>query len=1202
MMALFSRSTERASFQVLAALMAALAISSAMSASSASAAGTGPAWAIKSVALPTNFSAGDNKACLNNSEGGNEECDSYLVTVTNTGTRRSEGTVTVKDALPAGVVFKRLLNREGLLPNVNKEEENELAPEVECPEEAPSSLRCTTSQPIPPGGVLILTIEVTVSASGPATETNHAEVEGGGAATVATSPPSTTENTVNGKAAPFGFQDFSFGVLDGTGVSDHQAGDHPETVTTTLDYTTEREPRNGSRFRPVLEPKTEIVDLPLGFVGDPLGAEQCPESALYLVHFSQRPCPANSLVGVVAIDKVGKPLLSGVYNMVPEPGYPAEFGFEVNQANVFMRARVLPSSAGYVLSVSVPDVPRAVHFKVTGVGLTFFGDPAERLAELRREQVERKTGSEVTIEGFTPTAFFTNPTDCSKPPLQARIEMNSWVNPQQWAAKETTMYEASATQGVSGCNLLAFTPTIEVAPEETWADTPSGYEVDLKVPQAANLYPVLATPDLRNAEVTLPEGVSVSPSSADGLVGCNESGPEGIELGNHDTLGHEVQEGEELGADGLPHAALGHCPKASQIGTVEVTTPLLREKLEGHVYLAEPKCGGEGQSACTEASATNGELFGLYLEAAGSGVIVKLKGTVSVNPVTGRITTRFDENPQLPFSELKLKLNGGPRAPLANPQSCGEARTTSVLEPWSAPDSGSPATPFSSFAVTGCASPMPFSPTFSAGTLIPAAGAFSPFTLSFSRSDGQQDLSGLTVQTPPGLLGMLSAVQLCPEPQASQGTCGPQSLIGHTLVAAGAGSHPFSNPGIVYLTGPYKGQPFGLSIVTPAKAGPFNLGNVIVRASIHVDPHTSALTVTSDPLPQIVDGVPLRIQTVNVSIDKPDFMFNPTNCAQQQITATILSAQGATAGVSTPFAAAGCKNLPFAPKFSANTAGAAHPNGPGASFHVRVLAHEGPTGSGQASGEANIKRVEVQLPKLLPARLTTLQKSCTQAQFSANPAGCPEFSFVGTATAHTPVLANALTGPAILVSHGGAAFPDLVIVLQGEGIVLDLVGNTQITKGITYSRFETIPDAPVSSFELDLPQSKHSALSSTSFSGLCGQNLVMPTFMEAQNGAQLHQNTQIEITGCGPKIAITKKKLTGNSITVTVKTTVKGIVTITGAGLRKTTKTLGAGTHTLKVPLTANGRTARNKHHKIKIKAALKAGKKTVSKSTGLKL
>ena len=324
--------------------------------------------------------------------------------------------------------------------------------------------------------------------------------------------------------------------------------------------------------------------------------------------------------------------------------------------------------------------------------------------------------------------------------------------------------------------------------------------------------------------MTLPEGVSLSPSAADGLAGCEESGPEGIELGNHDTLGHEVQEGEELGPDELPHPAPGHCPAASQIGTVEVLTPLLSSPLQGHVYVAQPKCGGEGQPACTQASATNGELFGLYLEAAGSGVIVKLKGTVSADPATGRLTTSFSENPQLPFSELKLRLNGGPRAPLANPQSCGEAQTTSVLEPWSAPESGSPATPFSTFTIGGCQSPEPFSPAFSAGTVRPTAGAFSPFTLSFSRSDGQQDLSDITVSTPPGLLGELSAVSLCPEPQASQGACGPPSLIGHTTVAAGAGSHPFYLSGSVYLTGAYKGAPFGLSIVVPERAGPFNLG------------------------------------------------------------------------------------------------------------------------------------------------------------------------------------------------------------------------------------------------------------------------------------------------------------------------------------------------------------------------------------------
>jgi hypothetical protein len=251
---------------------------------------------------------------------------------------------------------------------------------------------------------------------------------------------------------------------------------------------------------------------------------------------------------------------------------------------------------------------------------------------------------------------------------------------------------------------------------------------------------------------------------------------------------------------------------------------------------------------------------------------------------------------------------------------------------------------------------------------------------------------------------------------------------------------------------------------------------------------------------------------------------------------------------------------------------------------VRLGAKEGPGG-----GEANIKRVEVQLPKLLPARLTTLQKSCTQAQFSANPAGCPEFSFVGTATARTPVLSNALTGPAILVSHGGAAFPDLVIVLQGEGIVLDLVGNTQIKNGITYSRFETIPDAPVSSFALDLPQSKHSALSSTSFSGLCGQNLVMPTFMEAQNGAQLHQNTNITITGCKPKIKVLRHSVKGHTATIVVSVPAAGKLVATGKGLSRGTGKIGkGGSVTVKLTLSKSQQAFLAKHKGRKLKVNVK--------------
>jgi hypothetical protein len=1062
--------------------------------SAGAAAAGAPIWEIRSVALPSNFSLGDNESC---EAGGG--CDSYLVTVSNIGAAPTEGgsTVTVTDALPPGTVVKQVIGEQAREVGSGKEQ-------VACTEEVgASSVRCEDSEPIPPGGLLEISIEVSVTLGMPTSVVNKATVEGGGAASAATKEPSTVPNTLNEQTPIFGPENFAMALYGPEGEAGAQAGEHPAAFTSTINLTTKAtfgtERFLTERFHAVEEPKTEIVDLPPGFLGDPLAAAQCPQSTLRGTNEGERHCPANSRVGIVRIEEAGAGAGGGVgvasehyiYNAVPEPGYPAMFGFELIGAAVFLRARVIPASSGYALSIAVSDIPRAESVKVTGVSLTVFGDPAEADGNVA-----------------SPLALFTNPSDCGTGPLKAKLEMDSWVDPQRWASKETTMYEASPGQGVSGCDLLQFEPTLALTPEQTQADTPTGYEVDLKVPQAPNIAPDLATPDLKNAVLTLPEGVSVSPGAADGLVACQEAGPEGINITHGWTptgeqpLDPADPEAMEIASDGLPHVAPGHCPLKSQIGTVEITTPLLASPLKGHVYVAQPLCGGTGQPACSEAEAVNGNIFRLYLEAEGSGVIVKLEGKVSANPNTGQLTTTFKENPQLPFSELKLMLNGGPRAPLANPQSCGEAKTTSSLEPWSAPESGPAATPFSSFSVTGCASPMPFAPDFLAQTATPSAGSFSPFTTTFSRHDGEQDLSGITVTTPPGLLGKISEVPLCQEPQASQGTCGPQSLIGHTLVAAGAGSHPFFNPGTVYLTGPYKGQPFGLSIVTSAKAGPFNLGNVIVRASIHVDPHTSALTVTSDPLPQIIDGVPLRIQTVNVTIDKPGFMFNPTNCNQQQITATITAAQGAAANVATPFAASGCKNLPFKPKFTVLTQAKTSKAG-GAYLHVKVVS---------GSGQANIGKVKVDLPKQLPSRLTTLQKACVAAVFEANPANCPAASTVGTATAITPVLKSALTGPAYLVSHGGEAFPDLVIVLQGEGITIDLVGNTNIKKGITSSTFKTVPDAPISTFDLVLPEGPHSAL--TANGNLCSTTLNMPTALTGQNGAVIKQTTKIAVSGC----------------------------------------------------------------------------------------
>jgi hypothetical protein len=1055
------------------------------STSSAQASTATPGWTISSVAEPTNFSTTHNGSCEEETSGippQSSPCDSYRVIARNVGSLATSEPVTITDILPNHV--------EAVYAVLQEQQAGGPQEEVGC---STTPVRCEYPASVPPGGVLILTVNVKVLSSATSGLLNFATIEGGSLAQpLTTSTPTTEENLISTAPSAFALNGFDMRVdgLDGT--PDLQAGEHPFGITTsfTIPSMTRHNASEANYQRiPTERIKDLVVDLPAGLVGDPQATPHCPLSALHeniLVSGSPTNCPTASKVGSVTFEGNGRFRVangifsgtSGIFNMIPEAGAPAEFGFSYLGYPVLMYATALPSTSGYGLRVSVPGL---VAVPVHSVSLTFFGNPALQ-----------DGGSTAS------TAFLANPMNCATPsPLKAKIEANSWQKPASWVSSESTVYPE-----VTGCDMLQFDPTITTTPEVTTADAPSGYAVNVGISQPPNVAPYLATPELKNATVTLPEGVSVSPSAADGLVGCKERGPEGIELGDHNTLGHEVQEGEEAGPGGLPRAAHGHCPAASQIGTVEIETPLLPpHALTGRLYVAQPKCGGEGQPACTEASATNGELFGLYLEAEGEGAIIKLHGTVSANPATGQLTTTFANNPQLPFSELKLKVDGGPRAALANPQTCGHVTTTSVLTPWSTPITPD-ATPSSAFDITGCASPMGFAPSLHAGTVTPIAGGFSPFTLTFARQDGERNLSGITVQTPPGLLGKIAGIPLCDEPQAREGTCSAESKIGTTTVAAGAGSHPFWLTGQVYLTHSYKGAPFGLSIVVPEKAGPFNLGNEVVRAVINIDPHTSALAVTSDPLPQSKDGVPFRLKTVNVTVDRPGFMFNPTNCKQQQITATISAAQGGAANVASPFAVTGCKNLPFKPKFTVLThAKTSKKNG--AYLHVKVSS---------GAGQANIGAVKVDLPKQLPSRLTTLQKACVAAVFDANPANCPAESAVGTSKAVTPVLKNPLTGPAYLVSHGGAAFPDLEVVLQGEGITLVLDGQTHIKNGITSSIFKTVPDAPVSTFDLVLPQGPHSVLAA--FGNLCNGALKMPTTLTGQNGAVIKQSTKVAVAGC----------------------------------------------------------------------------------------
>jgi len=366
---------------------------------------------------------------------------------------------------------------------------------------------------------------------------------------------------------------------------------------------------------------------------------------------------------------------------------------------------------------------------------------------------------------------------------------------------------------------------------------------------------------------------------------------------------------------------------------------------------------------------------------------------------------------------------------------------------------------------------------------------------------------------PSGLLGTLSAVKLCGEAEGNAGTCGPESLIGHTTVSVGLGGNPYTvNGGEVFITGPYHGAPYGLSIVNPAKAGPFDLGKVIVRAKIEVNPENAALTITSDStgpyqIPQIIDGIPLQIKHVNVSVDRPDFTFNPTNCAPQEIGGALTSSQGTVKALHVPFQVTNCAVLGFKPIFSVSTNGKTS-RANGASLHVKLTYPKEPFGS-----QANIGKVKVDLPKQLPSRLTTLQKACPDSTFNANPAACPPDSKIGSATATTPVLPVHLEGPAYFVSHGGAKFPELIIALSGEGVTVYLHGETFISPaGITSSTFRTIPDVPIGVFELNLPQGPDSALAANG--NLCTSKLTMPTSFVAANGMKIGQSTPVSVTGC----------------------------------------------------------------------------------------
>ena len=997
-------------------------------------------------------------------------------------------------------------------------------------------MRCTFPGVVNPDEMLRLEVDIGVNEPEVVgTLTNKAEVSGGGALTVSTE----AKNRIGLVPAPFGVSSFSFFKAGLNGLEERQAGGHPYELTTTIDLNNvlrEEDFYYAHEFTSVEDVKDIVVDLPLGFAGSTLAAPECTLAQLgSLAH-----CPPDTIVGHLFTEpeNAGTNIDSPIWNLVPERGHPAEFGYidTLKGPHVAGVVSVVPTPAGYVLRFTAAEIPQV---DLTRIVVTFYGDPAKRLYEATvctaepepkgrfennqcsQENPKHEGHFELKPGSGTQVPFFTNPTACSNGPQVATIWMDSWQHPAQFSApnvpanleeeaggKKLWVKAESKSPPVTGCNALQFTPEIGSQPTTHEADKPTGLEFEQRLPQVET-FGVNATPALKDTTIVFPQGMTVDPSSADGLGTCSDA-----QIGYESQLEHPTLFDFTL----APPA----CPESSKIGTLELETPLIPGKLYGEVFLA-----AQNENPFHSTFATY-----IVVNDPITGVVLKLAGELKADPSTGQLTAVFDETPQLPFSDLKVHFFGGPRAELATPPNCGIYTTNSVLEPWSAPDSGLSPTPFDNYVINeNCA--IGFDPAFTGGSTNLQAGAYTTFQASFERQDDDQELQGAEVSLPPGLLANITSVTECGAAElaaeaadAPSGGCPASSQVGTVEAGAGPGPNPLFVPGKVFWTGPYNGGPFGLAVVVSANPGPFHFGNVLVRQSIRVNPLTAAVTDVSDPFPTYLDpvgpngqttGIPIKLRRVDVEINRAGFAFNPTNCVKEQfkVGGAITSVGGASKTLSTPFQVTNCGHLKFEPKVAASTQGKTS-KADGASLTYKVAYPYNVQGT-----SSNIKQVKVELPKALPSRLTTLQKACTQAQFQANPAGCPGPSLIGRAKAVVPNIPVPLEGPVYFVSNGGEAFPNLVMVLQGDGVTVDLIGDTFISKsGITSTTFHAIPDNPVTSFEVTLPEGKYSALAANG--NLCTQKLVIPNEYVSQSGITQHFSTSVSVTGCPKVKALTR--------------------------------------------------------------------------------
>jgi hypothetical protein len=1036
----------------------------------ASSAHAAPQWRLDSVSDTTVANA-DNPLTTTVKENEIE----YFIQATNLGDQATDGSeVTLRVDLAPGMevvsAFAYLQPANKLVPCFDAKDG--LSSVV-----GASAIVCSIAEPASPFARALVWLPVRVPASASGTLVSSAEVSGGGAATVT----AVDAVTVSDEPPPFGFDAFdTLARADAAGKPATQAGGHPYDYVTEVDFNTENHPDpSKGHVWPVELPKNVLAALPPGFVGNTTVLDTCTSEQLAGLGGTGGTtlCPATSQVGVTTVRLKPAELGSSadgpyaIYSMIPPPGVPARFGFNFHGTLVTFDAE-LRSSGDYGLTVGPRNIPPTI--AVAGSNVTFWGVPSAAEHDHERScpgQRRPGSGGPHCVSGRPDVPFLRLPTSCEAPGegYETSIGMDSWQEPGDFVSRSMRSHEGlgyphlpsewGAEVGNTGCEDVPVKGKLSATPTSIDTETPTGLSVKVEIPNPGMDNPSgIASSDIEKVRVTLPQGVTINPSQAEGLNVCSPSEYESTVLSFFPTPGKG-------------------CPEDSKVGSVEVVTPLLHEHLHGDVYVAR-----QDDPSTSQPGAENpfDSLLAIYvvIKSPDRGILVKLAGEVETDERTGQIVTTFEDLPQQPFDSFEFRFREGARAPLVTPPACGTYDTVAEFWGHSDPD-GPPVVSTSSFEITrgigGGACPPggipPFNPGFSAGSLNNNAASYSPFNMRLTRSDGEQDMTKFSSILPPGVVAKIAGVEKCPEAAvaAAKGKTGRQELaapscpansqIGRSLAGAGVGSVLTYVPGKLYLAGPWEGAPLSVVAITPAVAGPFDVGAVVVRVALILDPVTAEVHADgdkSDPIPHILEGIPLKLRDLRVYVDRDKFTLNPTSCDPSEVKATLFGsyldvfspADDVPVDLASRYQAANCSALGFKPKLAIKLKGGTKRGDfPGLTAVLRPR-----------KGDANLARTVVKLPKSAFLEQGHIRTICTRVQFAAEK--CPKGAVYGRVTAFSPLLDEPLKGPAYLRSSNNQ-LPDLVFALRG---IVDIEASARIdsVRGGIRATFPRLPDAPIS--------------------------------------------------------------------------------------------------------------------------------------------